>query len=251
MGLFNKKDVPDELPELAIDEVEQKNAGSKKVEVIEQSQQVSQDSKPVQVKQINSPQSYPQLSDFSNGFSPKQIVSPSQQTNNQVQNSSYSQQANSQEPSRQPFSEGLDIENSAKEKFSERMKRGMDDKGYFQDVINSLTSELDDINKFEDWYKQKFVGNDGVIEMKQYWKKQRPEAILANVKYEVKEKVLEKTNKLSTLEKEWQDIYFSLVSKEEEIRKQESELKTLLSDFVESYKKMLGEDRFKDSEKTD
>jgi hypothetical protein len=42
---------------------------------------------------------------------------------------------------------------------------------------------------------------------------------------------------LQGLEKEWQDIYFDLIEKEEEIKDKEKELKKMLKEFIELCKK--------------
>ena len=55
--------------------------------------------------------------------------------------------------------------------------------------------------------------------------------------------LLEKTDKLHHLEKDWQEIYLGLIKKEEEIRKEEKELKDSLSEFIGVYKKSLNKDK--------
>src|SRR3989339_754121 len=51
------------------------------------------------------------------------------------------------------------------------------------------------------------------------------------------EKISVKINHLQSLEKEWQNIYFDLIEKEEEIKDEEKELKELLAEFVKICKK--------------
>jgi len=75
--------------------------------------------------------------------------------------------------------------------------------------------------------------------MREYWEKQQPEILLKNVSGDLKNKLMNKTNKLHKLEKEWQEVYFHLMEKEDLIRKEEKELKGDLSEFINLYKSSL------------
>jgi len=77
--------------------------------------------------------------------------------------------------------------------------------------------------------------------MREYWQKQQPELLLKNISGELKNKLSAKTNKLHQLEKEWQEVYFSLLAKEDEIRKEEKDLKESLAEFIDLLKRPLGE----------
>lgn len=112
-----------------------------------------------------------------------------------------------------------------------------DEPGYFKELVKSVTTETKDLDKLETWYKNKFLPGDMVFQMREYWQKQQPELLLKNVSGDLKNRLMEKTNHLHSLEKEWQDIYFQLMSKEEEIRKEEKELKGSLSEFIELFRK--------------
>ncbi len=120
-------------------------------------------------------------------------------------------------------------------------KRGLsgfeDNQGYFKELVKSITEEKQDIGKLDSWYKNKFLPGDVVFQMREYWEKQQPEMLLKNVSGELKNRILEQTNKLHSLEKDWQEIYFSLMAKEEEIRKDEKDLKDSIAEFIGIYKR--------------
>jgi len=113
------------------------------------------------------------------------------------------------------------------------------EKGYFKELIQSVTEETQNLDKLESWYKSTFLPGDVVFQMREYWEKQQPEILLKNISGDLKNKLLEKTNKLHELEKDWQEIYFQLLSKEDKIRKEEKELKESLSEFMEIVKRSL------------
>lgn len=112
-----------------------------------------------------------------------------------------------------------------------------DEAGYFKDLIKSLTEESVSLEKLDSWCKNKLMSEDVVIQMREYWKKQKPEMLLKNFGGESKVKLLEKIDKLHGLEKEWQDVYLNLLNCENKIREEEKDLKVALSEFVTFYKK--------------
>ena len=114
-----------------------------------------------------------------------------------------------------------------------------DEKGFFKEIVKSVTEESEDIDKLDSWYKNKFLPEDVVFQMREYWQKQTPDIIMQNIRGDLKLKLIEKTEKLHQYEKEWQEIYFKLLSKEEEIRNEEKELKESLSEFIDIYKDKL------------
>jgi hypothetical protein len=115
-----------------------------------------------------------------------------------------------------------------------------DDKGFFKDLIKNLIDEQKNVDKMESFYNNKFASDDLVHQMRTYWEEQKPELLLKNVGSDLKAKMNEKTNKLHILEKEWQDIYFALLSKEEEIRTEEKDLKEVIGEYITICKKALG-----------
>jgi hypothetical protein len=114
------------------------------------------------------------------------------------------------------------------------------EKGFFKDLIKSVTEETENLDKLDAWYKNKFLPGDIVYQMREYWERQQPELLMKNVSGELKNKLMEKTNKLHKLESDWQETYFVLLSKEEQIRKEEKELKDALSEFISLFKNSSG-----------
>lgn len=103
---------------------------------------------------------------------------------------------------------------------------------FFQDILEKL--ESNDPKKIAELHKS--YSNDLLEEMKEYWLKQNTSTLLGPGK-EMKKKLLEKINTMRILEREWQENYFSLMEKEEKIKKEEAELKSALSDFIKLCKK--------------
>jgi hypothetical protein len=68
--------------------------------------------------------------------------------------------------------------------------------------------------------------------MRKYWEKQRTDVLFGGVGKKLRKELLHKIAKLQQLEKEWQNCYFSLIDKEEEIRAEEIELKRILGEFA-------------------
>ncbi len=112
-----------------------------------------------------------------------------------------------------------------------------EDQGFFKDMISHAMGEMESLDRLDEWYKNKFQSEDVVAQLRQYWKQQRPEMLLKIFGAELREKILKKSDSLHSLEKEWQEIYFALLSKEEALRKEEKELKQMLGEFVGLCKK--------------
>ncbi len=129
-----------------------------------------------------------------------------------------------------------DLKNISQNKLPSSEEEG----GYFKELIKSITEENQDVDKLDSWYKNQFMPGDVVFQMREYWEKQQPEILLKNISGELKNRILEQSDKLHTIEKEWQEIYFTLLSKEEEIRKEEKELKNSISEFISLYKRSSG-----------
>jgi len=111
-----------------------------------------------------------------------------------------------------------------------------DERGYFKELIKNVVEGTNDLDKRDSWYKNKFLPGDIVFQMREYWEKQQSEILLKNVSGDLKIRLVEKTDKLHQLEKEWQEVYFHLLTKEEAIRKEEKDLKDLLSEFINLFK---------------
>jgi len=177
MGLFKKKQVPDELPDLAIEEIKKAGKESKENE---------------------------EVKDYLKEELEKEKIEEAKQES------------------------GLKTKKEEKERIEE---------GFFDKLQGDINKELTNLGKLEDWYNNKFLPQDIVSGMRSYWEKQKAPSIIKILGKNFKEEVAEKTSKLQQLEKEWQDVYFELIEKEEEIREQERELKSILAKFVELCKK--------------
>lgn len=132
-----------------------------------------------------------------------------------------------------------------KEKITNSSRVDEEEIGFFKDILKAVTEDTKDFDKLDSWYKNEFLNKDIVLQMRQYWEKQSPNMILKNMGGDLKNRLLEKTDKLNKLEKEWQEIYFSLLAKEDEIRKEEKELKESLSEVISIFKKSLGKKKKK------
>lgn len=105
--------------------------------------------------------------------------------------------------------------------------------GFFNKLQEDINNEISNLNQLEKWYSNKFLPQDIVSDMRNYWEKQKSVSAISIMGRNFKEKITEKTEKLQQLEREWQATYFQLIEKEEEIRKEEQELKGILAEFVE------------------
>lgn len=106
-------------------------------------------------------------------------------------------------------------------------------KSFFNDFQENLSKELSDLNSLESFYNKKFMNRDILDDMKSYWEKQKTENILELLGKNFKDKIESKVKNLQEIERQWQEIYFELIEKEEEIKDAEQELKDLLKEFVQ------------------
>ncbi|MDP2924934.1 MAG: hypothetical protein Q8N99_01035 [Nanoarchaeota archaeon] len=117
--------------------------------------------------------------------------------------------------------------------------------GFFTELEQDLKEEINDLDKLEGWYKNKFLPRDIVSDMRHHWEDKKKGSVMRILGKNFQSRISEKTTKLQDLEKEWQNIYFNLIEKEEEIRGQEKELKKMLAEFVEICKRKNKENREK------
>jgi len=104
---------------------------------------------------------------------------------------------------------------------------------FFNQFLEDLNDEIKDYGKLEEWYQNKFLPQDVVSNMKCYWEDNKAEIIIRNFGKEYKDKINVKIAKMRKLEMDWRAIYFDLIKKEEEMKKEERELKGILSEFVD------------------
>lgn len=202
MGWFKKKEVPAELPSLAVDEV-------KKVEPSPSPEPARPEPQPPQqVHHVKEEVSYKPLP-----VAQQHLV----------------RTAEAPKPS------------TASEEVKKAISAENDESGYFKNLVKSITEETEDLDKLSSWYKNKFMPGDMVFQMREYWQKQQPELMLKNISGELKQKLSAKTDRLHQLEREWQEVYFNLLSKEEAIRKEEKELKDSLAEFIDMLRRPLGD----------
>jgi hypothetical protein len=110
------------------------------------------------------------------------------------------------------------------------------DSGFFSKLQGDMNKEMDNVKKLEEWYNNKFLPQDSVSSMKKYWANQKGGPMGEVIHKKFKEQINEKTARLQKIEKEWQDLYFQLIEKEEELKEGERELKKILAEFVDIYK---------------
>ncbi|RMD67480.1 hypothetical protein D6817_01525, partial [Candidatus Pacearchaeota archaeon] len=251
LGLFSKKkEVPDELPDIPLEGSESSESKAKPTaQPVESSTQ--KPAMPAQVQQTpaspsnipslevapsmkvsNSPQEVAQISDPSLQAAAKEkgtILEEWGQREIKYRPLPTTQHLNPklvQVPKLEQV-EGEDKQDKKEEKLSKEKEQS-----YFKDLIKNIIEQSENLDKLDSWYKKKFLPEDIVVHMREYWEKQQPQLLLKSVGGELKEKLVEKTERLHELEREWQEIYLELLAKEEEIRKQEKELKEALAEFI-------------------
>jgi hypothetical protein len=110
---------------------------------------------------------------------------------------------------------------------------------FFNEILKNIEGEMSDLKKLESLYDHKLMPKDVVSEMREYWEKQKPGQIIEIAGKKFKEDLTKKIDQLGILEKEWRQISLQLIEKEEEIRKEEKELKLILVEFVNACKEKL------------
>jgi hypothetical protein len=138
-----------------------------------------------------------------------------------------------------------EIQEKMKSLQSEKIKVD-NEKAFFTTILNDINNELNNGKTIEEWYKNEFLPKDIVNEMKDYWGSQKKEIVIKSLGKNFKEKIETKIEQLKNMESEWQTIYFELIKKEEEIKKEENELKKIISEFVEMCNRR--KDKTEDSE---
>lgn len=130
-----------------------------------------------------------------------------------------------------------------KKKINEGTSKEESQNGFFDKMLQDINGEIQDLGKLEDWYKTKFFPQDVVSNMRNYWEDNKAEMIIRSFGSEFKERINEKIKILQDLEADWREIYFKLMKKEEEMKKEERILKETLSEFVELCKRRKGDDK--------
>ncbi len=225
-GFLKKKGVPGELPDLAMDEIEDR------------------------LKDADSFKN--QQGAAANGQAQKQGAIPQPPTSQDKSKSDSKDKVPAVPPSGDasqsqiPSGGSGDNESMSEEdQDAEEIKKALDEsntgdtnnKSFFDELQKNISEEIADPDKIGDWYENKFASKDILAEMRNYWERKKINSMMQVLGKNFKERINEKTGKLQDLEKEWQEIYFQLIEKEEEIREEEAELKEDLSEFVELCRK--------------
>jgi trichohyalin len=209
--IFKKTSAPDELPDLAIDELKK----DLKKDYSEKEEKKSEEKKEEAPKQEKAEE-----------------ITPKEEPEEEKEN----QDKTKEEDKEKIPSETEDKKDKKPEEKSTEEKVNLE-KSFFNPLLDELKKENFDPAKINSWYQQKFSEKGAIEEMKEYWEKQKDEFITETIEKEFKERINEKMNHLQKLESEWQEIYISLIQKEEEMKKEEKNIKKIIKEFSEVFKK--------------
>jgi len=121
-------------------------------------------------------------------------------------------------------------------------------KTYFYDLLKTVSKETELLENDEEYYKKRInlygeniLTKDLIANMKENWKKQRSNIIFTHEERKLKDEILERISKLQGMEEEWQSHHLRLIEKEENIRNEEQELKSVLKKFREMCSRHIDE----------
>lgn len=198
MGLLNflsKKKVPDELPDLATDELLQKKPEEKKEEL-------------------------------------STLTPAPPEKNEEKETKDSPAEEEKEEPKETP--EEIISKTAMAEEIDEKPKKSTSkEDSFFAELEEHIGSELKSLDGLSEWYEKKFSHQDAVSEMRSYWEGQKEEVLLRSLGKNFKKLISEHTEKMQELEREWQEVYFELMEKEEEIREEEKALKKVMAELVQ------------------
>ena len=215
LKLIDKKKVPDELPALITEEIKKKTEETKL-------QDVKEEIKPEIKNQL---EQKPEIKDLPESQIKQDTVSEKQ----------------------------IKIEKPNEEKIQIKKELTQEEKNYpkmFKDSFfirlqENLSKEMSSLKGLEDWYNNRLLPEDSLSEMKNYWEKQKSNSAIQAIGNDFQDKIAKKIILLQELEKKWQDIYFELIEKEEDIKEQEKELKKMLAEFIGFCKKRMKNEKTK------
>ena len=208
--MFKKTSAPDELPDLAIDELkkdlnkdfsgkEEVKTGDKKESVPEKKEEVKKEEVKEEAPKAETPKEEVKKED-----APK---------------------AETQE---------TPPESTSEKKEEEKVNL---EKSFFNPMLTEFKRENFDPSKINSWYQKRFSEKGVIDEMKEYWENQKDEFITETVEKEFKSRINERMVHLQKLEAEWQKIYIDLIKKEEEMKKEEIHIKKVIKEFSDVFKK--------------
>ena len=205
--IFKKTSAPDELPDLAIDELKKdlkKDFSEKEASKAEEKKE-----------EISKPE----------------VKKSEEESNNEPP--AESGEDTEEEKTEEAPSE---TDNSKSEVRTSGEKVNLE-KSFFNPLLTELKKDNFDPTKINSWYQKRFAEKGAIEEMKEYWEKQKDEFITEAVEKEFRARINERMNALQKLEAEWQEIYIDLIKKEEDMKKEEKNIKKIINDFSEVFKK--------------
>lgn len=131
------------------------------------------------------------------------------------------------------FEHNGELKDDIKKQITENIENKSADPGFFDQILEDINGELGDLSHLEEWYNEKFLPQDAVSNMRNYWEDNKAGILIQSFGDEYKKKINEKVKILQALEEDWRATYFQLVKKESVMKKEEKELKETLSEFVE------------------
>jgi hypothetical protein len=223
MALFKKTTAPDELPDLAIDEL--KKGLSKDYSQKEETPKPEEVPKVVEEKKEETPK-------------PEEVQAPEEKETKEDSKEEIAPSPQNQEEVNVEgpvVEEKIEEPNKSSEKINEEEVNL--ERSFFNPLLEELKKENFDPSKINLWYQKKFSEKGAIEEMKEYWEKQKDTFITDAVEKEFKERISTNMKRLQKLESEWQEIYIKLVKKEEEMKKEEKNIKKIIKDFSQVFGK--------------
>jgi hypothetical protein len=205
--IFKKTSAPDELPDLAIDELKK------------------------DLKKDFSEKEEPKYEEKKEEIAKPEEKKPEEESSNETtaENTEDVKEEETEETTSK-------TDNSQPETKTSEEKANLE-KSFFNPLLTELKKDNFDPTKINSWYQKRFAEKGAIEEMKEYWEKQKDEFITETVEKEFRVRINERMNTLQKLEAEWQEIYINLIKKEEEMKKEEKNIKKIIKEFSEVFKK--------------
>ena len=204
--IFKKTSAPDELPDLAIDELKK------------------------DLKKDFSEKEEPKVNEK------KEETPKTEEKKPEEESSSESQSEGSEETKEEKAEEVPSETDKNKPDVKTSEEKVNLEKSFFNPLLTELKKDNFDPTKINSWYQKRFAEKGAIEEMKEYWEKQKDEFISEAVEKEFRTRINERMNALQKLETEWQQIYINLIQKEEEMKKEEKNIKKIIKEFSDVFK---------------
>ncbi len=108
-----------------------------------------------------------------------------------------------------------------------------DEEGYFASLLKELDKENKDIREDIASHSQRVLEGNLLENMKEEWEKRKKDLLFSHEEDSLRSKIIEKIESLKNLEGGWQSHHLEVIKCEEELRKQELELKRMFEEFRE------------------